>query len=233
MSELTKKRPANCIDQEADDNHMINDPPSPILQSLMQKSDAFLYALKQSEKWPDIEPELRTAVTTIDEGIVVKGFDTCLKLENRVSPEDLFNIHGFLVSRMAIQSLALIHDELPAEALRVDVLVYHAMMTGAAFHQLDGSVPVKELVAEWAPCIDRDKVRQEGCSTGGTHAGESRADEAGDRHCNVITEAKKLLNVDHSNRKWVVRTLSQRPLKSDSEPYSKRHIERILKKAGI
>lgn len=218
--------------QEAPGNQAANDPLKLSIQLLMQHSEAFFNALEQSEKWLNIEPELMAAMTTIEARGIVSTVEVCRNLEDRISEEDLFNLCGLLKSRMATESLAHIRKEMPEDPLKIGSMVYWAMAAAAAHQRLRGAVPVKKALEEWEPYVERDEVRQGGCSTGGKNSGESRAEEAKDRYKKVITAAKEMLAAGQSYS-LVIRILAKRPFKSDGVPYSKRHIERILAKAGI
>ncbi|MHB8988355.1 MAG: hypothetical protein ACYC6S_06190 [Desulfobulbia bacterium] len=218
--------------QEAPGNQATNDPLKLSIQLLMQHSEAFFNALEQSEKWLNIEPELMAAITTIEGREIVPAFEVCRNLEGRISAEDQFNLHGFLTSRMAIESLAHIRRELPEDPLKIGFLAYCATAAGAALQRLQGAIPVKKALDAWAPYVERDEIRQGGCSTGGINSGESRKKEVTPRHKKVIAAAEEMLAAGRSYS-VVIGILHQRPFKSEDKPYSKRHIDRILTTAGL
>jgi hypothetical protein len=124
-------------------------------QFLIQESMELFNALEKSKRWPAIKPELKAAVTAIEKGAFVSAFAVCRKVEDMVSAEDLFNLHGLLVSRMAIERLAFIRENWPEDPLKIGLLVYHAIAAGAASQRLHGSIPVKRVLDKWAPLVDR------------------------------------------------------------------------------
>jgi hypothetical protein len=219
-------------DQKPNGNQSANDPLRVILQHFMQISMELLNALEQSERWPDIEPDLKAAMTAIEKGEIFSLFTVCEKLEreHKVSAEDQFNLHGLLSSRMAIERLARIREIFPEDPLRIGLLLYYATAAGAGFQRFQGSLPVKKALQEWEPYVERDKVRQTGCSTGGIESRKIRADEAQIRHAMVIDMAKKLF-ADGKSPAVVKGILAKRSF--EGKTYTKRQIERILKKAGL
>ena len=217
-------------DHEANGNQPANDPLGATLQGLMQESSALLDALIQSEKWPLIEPELTGAMTAIEEGMIVSASAVCQKLQDQVSPEDLFNLHGLLVSRMAIERLAIIRENWPEDPLKIGLLVYLATATGAASQRLHDSGPVKRALNEWEPYVQRDLARLQKCSDGGIESGITRAEKAESRHAEIIAAAQKMIDARKS-RAVVVNVLKKQALKGRGEAYSKRQIQRILEKA--
>lgn len=223
-----KENTAEKVGQE----HTANDPLMLSMQLLRQESEDFCNALKKSEKWLDIELEVMAAITSIEAGEIVSAFGVCRNMEGIISAEDQFNLHGFLTSLMAIGSLAHIREECPEDPQKIGFLVYCATSVGAAFQRLHGAVPVKRVLDEWAPHVERELVVQQGRSVGGINSGKSRAEAAKERHKKVITAAKEMLAAGRSYS-VVIGILHQRPFKSEDKPYGKRQIDRILTKAGL
>jgi len=167
-------------------------PLDPILLRFWRESGLFLDNLRKSDSWPGVERLLEPAYKSIKNGRPINPLDISKNMESFASPDDLFNVHGFLLILQTIVKLTDIRHEGACDLHQLAAVVDLSFWAGTASQHHHAAPLIKKELEDQSPSLELAKRITKVWDNFGRNSHNKTQEARNDRNLKIQTRIDEL-----------------------------------------